>query len=695
MNIIKKITQNLKKLVAKEKPKKIVKICWQFLRRKAEKLLFVGNKVFSRIRKSGWFGKLSYFYRRFFYHTRLGRKIYNFGKEIWMIIFPPKGSLPWREVIKISSKNLLAGQSRSMVTIGGVMVGVGAIVILVSFSYGLQEMITKRIIWPEALRIADVSSESSLSVLDQQSLEKIKNLPGVKMVEPAVRLAGKVTFENSKAEVVVVGLTNDYLKLSNIEILKGNIFSKQANAPFTGISSLEKFLASGKGEVAGVSTSQLLIEEGSEVKNSPTVSFRLRDGTYVPVYAEPRLTSRRLGFAQGSILKIYKGTLVWGGVYEDQGGQGRTISPDGQEMGKWLKAEFPLWDQFEGVYAPVNSGEGQVSRTGYVNFRDVWVLTEEEKEVETILEKKVLAESTAAASLEGATLQGTEAAKLAEVVATGSASTETILEVPVLKVAQGAKEALVSQAMLKAWGKKEEEVVGKNLDIEFIITNSLLPDISSRVLSEKTEYKIVGVFGEKLKPVVYVPLGDIQSLGVKRFSSLKVLVDKESRLPEVRTLIQSMGLVTRSLSDTPSQINRLFRVIRFLLGSFGAIALIVALFGMFNTMTVSLLERMREIGIMKSLGTTNLDVQRLFLAEAGLMSLVGGICGVIFGGLIGEVINIFVFNFANKNVNQLFLLPLPFAVFIILLTLFIGLATGFYPSRRAKSISALNAIRYE
>jgi len=176
---------------------------------------------------------------------------------------------------------------------------------------------------------------------------------------------------------------------------------------------------------------------------------------------------------------------------------------------------------------------------------------------------------------------------------------------------------------------------------------------------------------------------------------LKVLVDKESRLPEVRTLIQSMGLVTRSLSDTLSQINRLFRVVRFLLGSFGAIALIVALFGMFNTMTVSLLERMREIGIMKSLGTTSLDVQRLFLAEAGLMSLVGGICGVILGGLIGEVINLFVFNFANKSVDQLFLLPLSFAVFIIFLTLFVGLATGFYPSRRAKNISALNAIRYE
>jgi len=492
MNIIKEFIQKIKKFTAKLNLKKIFRFSGQFLKKKEEKIKKVGRRIFLKIKKSLLFVKLIYFCRQFFYHTRVGRKIHRLGREIWMVVFPPKGSLPWSTVIKISFKNLLAGHSRSLVTIGGVTVGVGAIVVLVSFSYGLQEVITKRIIWPEALRIADVSSESSLSILNPQVQEKIKNVYGVKIVEPAVHLAGKVTFENSKAEVVVIGLTNDYLKLSNTEILKGSVFSKQANTLFSGLSSLKKFLNRDEGEVAGVSTNQPVTEEGSEVKGLQPVSFRLRDGTYVPVYAEPRLTSRRLGFAQGSILKVYKGTLVWGGVYEDRGGYGRTVSPEGQEMGKWLRADFPLWDWIEGGYAPVSSGEGQVSRIGYVNFRDVQVLTEAEKEIEAILEGKVLAESTAAASLEGVTLQGTEAAKLVEVVATSSAQTETVSEAPVvLKVREeGKKEALVSQAMIKAWGKKEEEVVGKNLEIEFILTSSLLPNIPSRVLSEKTEYQM-------------------------------------------------------------------------------------------------------------------------------------------------------------------------------------------------------------
>ena len=171
---------------------------------------------------------------------------------------------------------------------------------------------------------------------------------------------------------------------------------------------------------------------------------------------------------------------------------------------------------------------------------------------------------------------------------------------------------MISQALVRAWNKGRR-FIGQSVDLQYLITSTILPKVSGKALSDKVSYKIVGIVADSVRPIVYVPLGDVKSMGVKNYSDLRVLTSSEEALPEVRSLIQTMGLVTKSVADTLSQISRLFTIVRFLLGSFGAIALVVALFGMFNTMTVSLLERTREIGVMKSLGTTNWMLTGYFL----------------------------------------------------------------------------------
>jgi putative ABC transport system permease protein len=166
----------------------------------------------------------------------------------------------------------------------------------------------------------------------------------------------------------------------------------------------------------------------------------------------------------------------------------------------------------------------------------------------------------------------------------------------------------------------------------------------------------------------------------------------------VRDKIIAKGLLVSSLSDIIEQARKIFRIIQIVLGLFGLIALFVSAIGMFNTMTITLLERTNEIGIMRSIGVTKKDVQALFLAEAMIIGFLGGVSGVLIGLLGGELVN-FIFAVLAKNfggqVLDLFYIPNIFIVFIIIFSTLIGFFTGIYPSKRAGHLNPLEALRYK
>jgi len=260
-----------------------------------------------------------------------------------------------------------------------------------------------------------------------------------------------------------------------------------------------------------------------------------------------------------------------------------------------------------------------------------------------------------------------------------------------------APEVIVSSASAKIFGfTSPGDMIGQSVSLNLFIPNSDKSDVS--IFTPPTDYKVVGIITDDNTSFVYVPLLTLGDLGLPVYSSLKVKVTDSEQLNIVRDVIIKQGLLASSVSDTIDQTKKIFGIIQIVLGVFGLIALIVSAIGMFNTMTITLLERTKEIGIMRAIGVGTRDIAKLFLMESVIMGGLGGLGGVIIGFLCGQifnlVINILAKNFGGQSLN-LFYSPAWFVLFILSFSILTGFITGLYPARRAAKLNPLDALRYK
>ena len=182
------------------------------------------------------------------------------------------------------------------------------------------------------------------------------------------------------------------------------------------------------------------------------------------------------------------------------------------------------------------------------------------------------------------------------------------------------------------------------------------------------------------------------------FPSLSVRASSPSKVEALETSIKSMGFNAFSLLDASKSLRTFFSVFDLLLGIFGSLALAVATLGIVNTLVMAILERRREIGVLKALGAADGDVQQLFFVEAGVMGLSGGFLGVFFGWVLGRAItfgtNVYL---KRQALNPIELSSVPWwlilaaSVFAVL----VSLAAGLYPASRAAKLNPVDALRYE
>ena len=182
------------------------------------------------------------------------------------------------------------------------------------------------------------------------------------------------------------------------------------------------------------------------------------------------------------------------------------------------------------------------------------------------------------------------------------------------------------------------------------------------------------------------------------YPSLSVRAKSPSQVDALESSIKALGFNTFSLLDASKSLRTFFSVFDLLLGIFGSLALAVATLGIVNTLVMAILERRREIGVLKALGAADSDVQQLFFVEAGVMGFLGGILGVLFGWLLGRALtfgtNVYLH---RQNLNSIELSSVPWWLVLSALAfaVLVSLAAGFYPASRAAKLNPVDALRYE
>jgi putative ABC transport system permease protein len=241
------------------------------------------------------------------------------------------------------------------------------------------------------------------------------------------------------------------------------------------------------------------------------------------------------------------------------------------------------------------------------------------------------------------------------------------------------------------------------------------------VISREQMLKIVGVcdldpdsLRQQARARVFLPLEFAENLhvlqpsdlrdttnalgGKPTYTTVEVRVKSPKYVESVEDAIKKLGFNTFSIVDATKNLRQFFAVLDLFLGIFGSLALAVASIGIVNTLVMAILERRREIGIMKAIGASDVDVRGLFFAEAGVMGIFGGAVGVALGWTIGRVINLGANVYLKRQhfpPEQIWFVPWWLVGGAIAFAIVVSLISGLYPASRAARLDPVQALRYE
>ncbi len=485
----------------------------------------------------------------------------------------------------------------------------------------------------------------------------------------------------------------------------------------------------------GVDTGLARLRDGAVVQD---VDFSFGTSEAVAVYTAPSAAARSTEIftkteASNSELS---GQLVVGEYYYDEQNWGYVgTNSNGKKLGYWVRAELPLWrkldcgEDCEYYLSEQNEAEEQVTQRVYFRAADV-ALTDLDAPPKSefaaapglvlgLSTDEASTSATAALSASGSAVAASASAQLSseELTALGITGVDGLSDLDWAMIASQAgivaetqssdtlplpdgarKIALVNTAMLTLLGIAPADALGREFSTTFLLDGGMFGRQNYNAESEPATYKIIGILPDDRTPAFYVPLGDIKGLGVKNYSQLKVIADDTTNVASIRTEAESLGFRTSSVVDTIANINSLFAYLRLGLLVLGLIALGVAALGMFNTLTVSLLEKTREVGLMKAMGMKSREVQQLFLAESIIMGMAGGFFGLLVGFAAGKLTSLVLTSISLASGSgglNITYIPLGLTMSILGFSFVVGILTGWYPARRATKVSALNALRYE
>ncbi len=296
---------------------------------------------------------------------------------------------------------------------------------------------------------------------------------------------------------------------------------------------------------------------------------------------------------------------------------------------------------------------------------------------------------------------------------------------------QTAPEAILQKDFAKTLEPNPNDMIGKEVVLRYAArstqaaggTEQPADQYSFSVVRKEQPLKVVGIIDQEpfggmrmiSRARIFLPtdmadglnmvqFSDVRSAataepgGGKTYSMLVVHVSSAGKVEQVQEAIKKTGLRTYSIMDATKSLRRFFAIFDMFLGIFGSLALAVASLAIVNTLVMAVLERRREIGVMKALGAGDGDVKKLFFAEAGAMGAVGGALGVGLGWLIGRAINFgttLYLRRQNLPPENVWLVPWWLIGFAIVFAIGVSLIAALYPASRAAKLDPIQALRYE
>jgi putative ABC transport system permease protein len=272
---------------------------------------------------------------------------------------------------------------------------------------------------------------------------------------------------------------------------------------------------------------------------------------------------------------------------------------------------------------------------------------------------------------------------------------------------------------------RELEAITVHIDREELAKPALVRKLreglrESELFAKKTHrFEIAGVFGgssfgRRGMGSAYIPLETGKNMEYLRFRDVFDLMrtaDDQSQydmallhtkdagsLPRVADAIRNAGYETFSLLEEFQDLQRNLMIFEGLLAAVGFVALVVAGFGIVNTMVMSVLERFREIGIMKAVGATKGDIKKIFIVESGAIGLVGGSAGVVLGWIvtrIAEKVGNHIVAQHNSLPLSWFFIPWWLILGAIAFALLVSLLAALYPAARAATVDPIDSLRRE
>jgi putative ABC transport system permease protein len=276
-----------------------------------------------------------------------------------------------------------------------------------------------------------------------------------------------------------------------------------------------------------------------------------------------------------------------------------------------------------------------------------------------------------------------------------------------------------------------DSIIGKTIEIVSLSLNpSKVPNAIFSMLRDKPEMpfdetisklEIIGIlkragqFGANMfSGGAIIPTGTAKKIPKLEFSSVWDILDNKNqkgtyssihvrlkdmkKMDEVKASLDAMDVGTFSIADQLDEIRRAFLIFDSILGAIGAIALIVAGLGIINTMVMTILERTREIGIMKAIGGSEKEIKMIFFVEAAVIGFVGAIFGLLLGWLVTRVANaVMNAQILPEGVDpvNLFYFPVWLILGAIAFSILISLAAAMYPASRAARIDPVRALRHD